>query len=125
MIVVDASVLIAIVQGEPEAAAFIDVLDRNEVFLPATVLVEANILALSRGVESDLQKLLKALNGVVVAADERIARAAVAAHKRYGKGRHKANLNFGDCFAYATAKALNLPLLFKDEDFGLTDISPC
>ncbi len=122
MIVVDTSVLIAIVQGEPEAAGFIEMLNDHEVFLPATVLVEAHILATNRDVSGDLQTLLRFLNPEIVAADERIASMAVAAHKRYGKGRHKAGLNFGDCFAYATAKALDLPLLFKGDDFTHTDI---
>lgn len=49
---------------------------------------------------------------------------AVEAFDRYGKGRHKAGLNFGDCMAYALAKSLDAPLLFKGGDFALTDIRP-
>lgn len=49
---------------------------------------------------------------------------AIDAFDRYGKGRHKASLNFGDCIAYALAKSLDAPLLFKGNDFALTDIRP-
>jgi ribonuclease VapC len=52
------------------------------------------------------------------------ARAALASFIRYGKGRHRARLNLGDCFAYALAKTRNLPLLFKGDDFLNTDIIP-
>jgi ribonuclease VapC len=52
------------------------------------------------------------------------ARLALAAFARYGRGRHEAKLNFGDCFAYALAKERGDPLLFKGEDFARTDIAP-
>ena len=57
----------------------------------------------------------------VVPFDERLERAAALAYHRFGKGQHRANLNFGDCMAYAVAKQENLPLLFKGGDFGQTD----
>lgn len=55
--------------------------------------------------------------------DEQLALAAVAAWRRFGKGRHPAALHFGDCFAYALAKKSDLPLLFKGDDFTQTDIA--
>ena len=55
--------------------------------------------------------------------DQRIGEAAIDAHDRFGKGRHPARLNMGDCFAYACARTNNAPLLFKGEDFALTDVA--
>ena len=57
-----------------------------------------------------------------VAAAQRSCRRAIRAFERFGRGRHPARLNMGDCFAYACAEDLGLPLLFKGEDFPLTDI---
>ncbi|CAN5134407.1 type II toxin-antitoxin system VapC family toxin [soil metagenome] len=58
----------------------------------------------------------------LVPVDEPVAQAALSAFERYGKGRHPASLNMGDCFAYGCAKALAVPLLFKGDDFTRTDI---
>jgi ribonuclease VapC len=60
----------------------------------------------------------------IEAVDETIAEHAIDAFRRYGKGRHPARLNFGDCFAYATAKAIDAPLLFVGDDFRATDVTP-
>ncbi|HEX4170562.1 MAG TPA: type II toxin-antitoxin system VapC family toxin [Bryobacteraceae bacterium] len=122
MIVVDTSILIAIIQGEPDASTFIGLLNENDVLLPATVLVEAGIIATNRGLLSDLRKITRFLDPVIMPIDEQIVEAAIGAHQSYGKGRHKASLNFGDCFVYATAKFLGLPLLFKGRDFSDTDV---
>ncbi|MFL6417452.1 MAG: type II toxin-antitoxin system VapC family toxin [Bryobacteraceae bacterium] len=122
MTVVDASVLVAILQSEPEALHFTRFLETNEVCIPARVLVEAGILAFRRGLGRDLGRLLADLEADVIALDGSIASAATDAFRRYGKGRHKAALNFGDCLVYATAKRLNLPLLYKGQDFIHTDI---
>ena len=54
----------------------------------------------------------------------RQAEIARYAYRDFGKGRHKAGLNFGDCFSYALAKEMNEPLLFKGKDFGHTDVEP-
>jgi ribonuclease VapC len=122
MIVVDTSALFAVLQAEPEAETFFQVLRDNEVFLPASVLVEANITAINRGLEGDLADMVATMKPKVIALDEAMARLAVDAFRRYGKGRHRASLNFGDCLVYATAKQLRLPLLFKGGDFGHTDL---
>ncbi len=58
----------------------------------------------------------------VVPVDHTLAQIAADAFARYGKGRHPAGLNFGDCFAYALARSLNAPLLFKGDDFARTDV---
>ena len=80
------------------------------------------MVAISRGKKNALDELIESLNALVVPLDEATVQQAVIAYERYGKGRHKANLNFGDCLVYATAKYLNLPLLFKGNDFIHTDL---
>jgi ribonuclease VapC len=120
--VVDTSVLTAILLNEPEAGAFVDYLEGADSFLPASVLVEAGIVAVSRGKKVALDTLVESMDASIISLDEFIAQAAVDAYKQYGKGRHKASLNFGDCLVYATAKHLNIPLLFKGNDFIHTDV---
>lgn len=70
----------------------------------------------------DLDELIEALGIRVVEFGERHIEAAREAFRRFGKGRHRAALNFGDCCAYGLAKTLDVPLLFKGNDFALTDI---
>lgn len=124
MIVVDTSALFAVLQAEPEAKSLLHVLVHNRIRLPASVLVEAHITALNRALTKDLNDLVASFEAQVVALDQTIATLAIDAFSRYGKGRHKAALNFGDCFVYATAKHLDLPLLYKGQDFLHTDLKP-
>jgi len=70
----------------------------------------------------ELDNLVASLEIDIVAFDARHVAEAQRAFRMYGKGRHRAALNFGDCLAYALAKALDMPLLFKGNDFSLTDI---
>ncbi len=65
---------------------------------------------------------LKLVSVSVASVDNEIGELAVIAYQRFGKGRHPAGLNFGDCFAYACARKLNMPLLYKGDDFSMTDI---
>lgn len=118
----DTSAVLAILYNEPDAPVFVDLLASNDLVLPASVLVEAGILATARNMKSDLDRLIEWMTATVIPLDEAIAQNAVGAYERYGKGRHKASLNFGDCLVYATAKHLNLPLLFKGNDFVHTDV---
>ena len=90
--------------------------------LPATVVVEANIVAMNRGLEQEFKQLVSSLGVTIAPIHATIARLAVTAHARFGKGRHKASLNFGDCLVYATATHLDLPLVFKGDDFFHTDV---
>ncbi len=122
MILSDTSATLAILYNEPEASYFLDFLEYNEVALPASVLVEAGILATRHGKQEQWQRLLASLGATIISLDEAIARKAVIAFEQYGKGRHKASLNFGDCLVYATAKHLDLPLLYKGNDFPHTDV---
>lgn len=72
--------------------------------------------------EREVDVLLQRLRIVTVPVTAQHAEIARSAFRRYGKGRHPAGLNFGDCFAYALSKAMAEPLLFVGEEFGLTDV---
>ena len=124
---VDTSALIAVIRSEPEASQILDVLGRAEQsFLSAATLLEASIVTVGKGGESERLDILvqrAALEVVPFSAVE--ASAGAEAFRKFGKGSgHPAKLNFGDCFAYALAKTRNLPLLFKGDDFIHTDIEP-
>jgi len=126
-LVLDTSAVAAVVFGEPDAEALLALMvDRaGDLVISAATQVEAEIVVEARqGPEAgnDLRILLERLEVSVVALDVDQARAALVAWRRFGKGRHPAALNFGDCFAYALAKVRAAPLLFKGEDFRATDI---
>jgi len=125
MIVVDTSSLVAIVLGEADAEQHAAVLRANPARLSAVSLVEAAIVVEARqgpDAARDLRIVIEAAIEEVVSVDEVYAAAAAAAWRRFGKGRHPASLNFGDCFAYALAHVDDLPLLFKGDDFAQTDL---
>jgi ribonuclease VapC len=125
--VVDTSALIAILAGEPDAV------DHGRAIagavapaMSAASYVELMIIALSRALagRAEVEEMLKDAQIELVPVSIDHARFAVAAFDRFGKGRHPAKLNFGDCFAYALAKERGEPLLFKGEDFARTDLVP-
>ena len=125
MIAVDSSALVAIVLGEPEAEAMLQALARQPAVLGAATLVESSILVESRqgpDATRDLDLLVAGAIDEVAPFDSAHAQAAFEAWRRFGKGRHPAGLNFGDCLAYATARLHDAPLLFKGSDFTKTDI---
>lgn len=128
MIVVDSSAIIAILNSEPEAANFSGRLrSAPRCLMAAPTKVELLMVAIGRKrVEAKVVvlDLLEQYRIDVVNFTDPLAILAVEAFDRYGKGRHKAGLNFGDCMAYALAKSLDAPLLFKGGDFALTDIRP-
>lgn len=126
MIVVDASALIAILAGEPEADAFLAKLLETSSLISPIGFWEAAVAArrvLGPDGYDSLLALMQTLRITVSAADDEIARLAIETETRFGK-RTAAKLNLGDCFAYALAKGRNLPLLFKGDDFVHTDIEP-
>jgi ribonuclease VapC len=96
--------------------------------MSAVTLLETQIVLLSRSGSNSipiLHELIECAGIVVVPSDQPMAEAAFDAFRRYGKGQgHKAQLNTIDCAAYALAKTRDLPLLFKGNDFGSTDIRP-
>jgi ribonuclease VapC len=127
VIVLDASVIVAIFRGEPEAADLLRGLAR----FPERVISAANWLEAAMVIEgkedfdqtADFDELIATLRVTIAPVSPEHAHLARKAFKRYGKGRgSKAKLNFGDCFAYALAKALDAPLLFKGDDFAQTDV---
>jgi ribonuclease VapC len=126
--VIDTSAIVSILNDEPERQAFNEAIQNAATcFLSAAAFVEASIvMESSRGYDGlrDFDLFLATAGIQIVAVDEEQARIARDAFRRFGKGRHAAGLNFGDCFSYALAKAINQPLLFKGQDFPLTDIPP-
>lgn len=126
-IALDTSALAAVVFGEPDAAQFAAAMVANsgDCLISAATLVEAGIVVEAKhgaAGTQDLRLLVDQIGADVVPVDAQTASVAVAAWKRFGKGRHPAALNFGDCFSYALAKISGSPLLFKGEDFPQTDI---
>jgi len=126
--VIDASAVIACLLDEPERADFVSAIEGDPVRLISVVgFVEASFVMLSRkraGGLADLQAFLDEGEIERVPVDLRQAEAAVEAFRRFGRGRHPARLNIGDCFAYALVKGTGEPLLFKGGDFARTDIVP-
>ncbi len=124
MIAVDTSALIAILQDEPEASEFLDILKTNDAcVIGSPTKFEALLVAAKRPTgQADISLLLSHASVDTLDWTEEHADIAADAFVRYGKGRHPAALNFGDCMTYAIAKALDAPLLFKGEDFSQTDI---
>lgn len=126
--VIDTSAVLAILFNEPEAEQFEVALETDATplmsaasVLEAAIVVEAR-LGEAGGKEFDL--LLSTANITIVPVTATHVAAARQAYSTYGKGRHPAGLNFGDCFAYATAKLSGELLLFKGNDFVQTDIKP-
>lgn len=131
MIFVDASALIAILSQEPDAAALADRLEMDAMRVCSAISVWEAIAGLCRSyaltvpaARADVARFLEAGDIRVVPIGAREGEIAVDAYARFGKGRHAAALNMGDCYAYACAKANGARLLFKGDDFGRTDIEP-
>jgi ribonuclease VapC len=126
--VMDTSALLAIFLAEPERQQFLEAITQAGArYVSAANVLETGIVLEARrgeaaGREFDLFLHQAKLDVVPVDSDQiEIARVA---WRKYGKGRHPAGLNFGDCFAYALAKVLDLPILFKGDDFTHTDLPP-
>jgi ribonuclease VapC len=127
--VVDTSALLAILQDEPERRVFNEAIEAAETRAMSTAtFVETSIVIESRyGAEGlrDLDLLIAKAKIDLIAVDAEQAHAARQAFSNFGKGRHPAGLNYGDCFSYALAKVLHAPLLYKGDDFSRTDITAC
>jgi ribonuclease VapC len=126
--VIDASAIVAIFFEERDFRGLLDLIQNADSrMISAATLLQAGIVldrsvALAEEHRDRLGEFLDALQIRVVAFSEAQAQMAREAYRRYGKGRHPAALNFGDCMSYALAKSLDEPLLFKGTDFGLTDV---
>jgi ribonuclease VapC len=129
---VDASAIVAILTREPDADALADLLEsaRSPITSPIAVFEAALGICRKRHAsveeaEADIREFLGVAEIRAVSITEREAETALAAFSRYGKGRgHPAQLNLGDCFAYAMARNHRTALLFKGDDFSQTDIAP-
>jgi len=126
-VIVDSSAIIAILADEPEASAFSRVLEAaSNVAIAAPTLVELYVVAdraRDPRARSALDDLLRVIDPEIVAFTVEHATIARQAHRNFGRGSgHPARLSFGDCFAYALAKATGEPLLFKGDGFGHTDV---
>jgi ribonuclease VapC len=125
--VIDTSALIAILANEPDAELFETAIDADPVrLISAASVLETAIVAGARygdigGRELDLLLYKAEIQIVAVTPDQ--VDAGRQAFSAYGKGRHPAALNFGDCFSYALAKTSGEPLLFKGNDFSRTDVA--
>lgn len=127
MIVVDSSALVAILEAEPETGKFLEIIqDAPRRLVSAVTVYETGIvIGARRGWESaeDALALIENPGIEIVPFAETQISGALAAYSRYGKGFHStARLNLGDCAAYALAKDMDAPLLFKGDDFRETDV---
>ena len=125
--VIDTSALAAILFDEPERAELLDRIAGDETrMISAATLLEVSIVVEGRKGRRALRELDRFLLQAqvrIMPFDGEQAELAREAYQRFGKGRHRAGLNFGDCFAYALAKSLAQPLLYKGTDFADTDLA--
>jgi ribonuclease VapC len=127
-VIVDTSAIFAILNEEPEAAAFIQLIHDADLCRMSVVSTIELFIIVERNFGAERNRDADALiRGARIGIEPVTLDHGLLARQAfldYGKGRHKAGLNFGDCFAYALAKATNEPLLFKGNDFSQTDITP-
>lgn len=127
--VIDTSAIIAILLNEPAAGRLVSAIegDRTRLVSAATV-VEASLVVLGRYGEAgdpQLDRLLRSIDAEVVPVDDEQVTLARDAALRFGRTRHAAALNYGDCFSYALSVARGEPLLFVGDDFAKTDVEAC
>jgi ribonuclease VapC len=127
--VIDTSALLAILWNEPERPTFLELIYSDPALAISTIThCEAAIVAKARtqdtAIVTVLDELIQELKLEIVPVDLDMALAARSAYFRFGRGFHRARLNFADCFSYGLAKQRKQPLLFKGNDFALTDIVP-
>lgn len=126
---IDASALTALLTDEDDARELLARLQGADRRLTSPLAVWEAVVAVARVLDLPISESAAAVDSYLalmaiemVAVPPQTARIAIAAFDRYGKGRHPAQLNFGDCFAYACARHLGQPLMFKGGDFPQTDI---
>lgn len=111
-------------RGEPEEERFSGVLQTGYRLIGWPTILETRIVIVRQAPDRMiwLDRFLKDDKTIAVSFDGELEQSATIAFQRFGKGRHPASLNFGDCMTYAVARARNLPLLFKGDDFSRTDV---
>lgn len=127
MIALDTSAILAILLDETEGEVFQLIIAGSRTLVGAPTLVEARLVLEghpAHAAEAVLRDFVRRRNLIIVAFDVAMFEAAIGAFTRFGKGRHPAKLNFGDCLTYAVAKTHDAPLLFKGNDFIHTDLIP-
>ena len=125
MIAIDTSVVLAIALSEPERPVFEELLVREQLLIGWPTLLEMRMVLSGRGFANAyaiMQQLISLPNVTAVAFDQQHYQAAEQAFEKFGKGRHPASLNMGDCFCYAASHVSGASLLFKGADFGKTDL---
>lgn len=126
--VLDTSAILAVLTSEASAERLVDAIRSDPLRRVSTAtVVQCSLVLLGRygeTAEPQLDLFLREIGAEVVPVGEEHARLARDAAIRFGRGRHPAGLNFGDCFSYALAAAGDEPLLFVGEDFARTDIRP-
>lgn len=124
--VIDTSAILALLYREEDAEQIARCLEgARSRLISAVTRIELSFVVEGRKGEAgraDLEELLKIVDPDIVAVTAQHADFAIEAFRSFGKGRHRAGLNIGDCFSYALARAANQPLLFKGDDFSRTDI---
>ena len=126
----DASAIVAILLEESDASTLAKRLEQSAQPCTSAIAIYEAVVAVARSLnvpirasETSLDRFLDAARVRVVPITAEIGRGALSAFDQFGRGRHPAALNMGDCFAYACARELDIPLLFKGDDFPLTDIT--
>jgi ribonuclease VapC len=126
-LILDTSAVVAMIREEKGSDRLVEAMEgAGEVAIGTPTLFEASIVLVGRyGVagRSMLSRFLEEKEVISIPFDERHWNAAAEAHIRYGKGRHPARLNYGDCMTYATAKVADAPLLYVGNDFSQTDVA--
>lgn len=123
MIAIDTSAIMAILLNEQEADTCVELIEaEDEIVISSGTLAETLIVAGRRNLAREASLLLDGLGLEVVSVTSASAKRIAHSYAQWGKGVHRAGLNFGDCFAYEVAKDRGCPLLFVGDDFSLTDI---
>jgi len=127
--VIDTSALVAMMMGEPTADRLVAAVESETGRLvSAATVVEASLVLMGRYGDvgdAQLDRFLRSIGAEVVPVGEDQVSIARDAAMRFGRGRHPAALNFGDCFSYALSVARHEPLLFVGDDFSKTDVEAC
>lgn len=127
--VIDTSALVAMMTGEPSADRLVAAVEsETERLVSAATVVEAALVLIGRYGDvgdAQLDRFLRGIGAEVVPVGEEQATLARDAALRFGKGRHPAALNYGDCFSYALSVARHAPLLFVGDDFSKSDVEVC
>ena len=122
MIAVDTSAIMSLLLNEPEAKQISICISENDLLMSAGTYAELMIVSSVRNLNAPARKLVSQLGIKIEVVDGHTAEEIQEAYMKWGKGKHPASLNFGDCFAYVLAKKHDIPLLYIGNDFSKTDL---